>query len=132
MGIAIPYLQKLQKEGESGRKKITSDYTLVNHLNYIGSRTWYITAFTIFLHNFLQSCVCYSKSNNFCCVIGMIILTTGCIFAMWLGEKITDKGIGNGISLLIMVGIIATLPQSFCTKLLKLKSCWRRWRNDDY
>ena len=43
----------------------------------------------------------------------IILLVTGCVFAMWLGEKITDKGIGNGISLLIMVGIIATLPQSF-------------------
>ena len=46
-------------------------------------------------------------------VSSVLILVTGCIFAMWLGEKITDKGIGNGISLLIMVGIIATLPQSF-------------------
>ena len=46
-------------------------------------------------------------------VPAVIILVTGCVFAMWLGEKITDKGIGNGISLLIMIGIIATMPQSF-------------------
>ena len=47
----------------------------------------------------------------------VIILVTGCIFAMWLGEKITDKGIGNGISLLIMVGIIATLASIFCARV---------------
>ena len=50
-------------------------------------------------------------------VSSTIILVTGCVFAMWLGEKITDKGIGNGISILIMVGIIATLPLSFAQEL---------------
>lgn len=110
MGIAVPYLQKLQKEGESGRRKInqitrwlTIAICLVQAPSYLLSlgtlgvpdSAYLIDNQTVFL------------------VTSVIILVTGTIFAMWLGEKITDKGIGNGISLLIMVGIIATLPQSF-------------------
>jgi preprotein translocase subunit SecY len=109
MTIAIPYLQKLQKEGESGRKKITQitrwltiGITLVQGPGYIYN-----------LYSILPS-TAFVMADSFTFVASsVIILTTGCIFAMWLGEKITDRGIGNGISLLIMVGIIATLPQSF-------------------
>ena len=110
MGIAIPYLQKLQKEGESGRKKInqitrwlTIAICLVQAPGYLASLPTLGIPSSAFLLG--QSFTFYFSS--------VIILVTGCIFAMWLGEKITDKGIGNGISLLIMVGIIATLPQSF-------------------
>jgi preprotein translocase subunit SecY len=110
MGIAIPYLQKLQKEGESGRKKmnqitrwLTIGITLVQGPGYIYnlSRTLPGDAFLLGADSvpFLFSSV--------------IILTTGTIFAMWLGEKITDKGIGNGISLLIMAGILARMPEAF-------------------
>ena len=109
MGIAIPYLQKLQKEGESGRKKInqitrwlTIAITLVQGPGYIYN-----------LFNTLpQNAFLLGDSLSFI-ISSVIILTTGTIFAMWLGEKITDKGIGNGISLLIMVGIIANLPKAF-------------------
>ena len=110
MGLAIPYLQKLQKEGESGRRKInqitrwlTIAICLVQAPGYLVS----LPSLGIPAEAFLlgQSSVFYFSS--------IAILVTGCIFAMWLGEKITDKGIGNGISLLIMVGIIARLPQSF-------------------
>ena len=110
MGIAIPYLQKLQKDGESGRKKInqitrwlTIAITLVQGPGYI---------YNLF-QTLPQSAFSSEISQSVFVISSVIILTTGCIFAMWLGEKITDKGIGNGISLLIMVGIIATLPQSF-------------------
>jgi preprotein translocase subunit SecY len=110
MGIAIPYLQKLQSDGESGRKKInqitrwlTIGITLLQGPTYIYNlyRTLPSNAFLLGFNSFefLFSSV--------------VILTTGTIFAMWLGEKITDKGIGNGISLLIMVGILARLPQAF-------------------
>ncbi len=118
MGIAIPYLQKLQKEGESGRKKInqitrwlTIAITLVQGPGYIYNlfATLPGEAFVI-------------PSQTVFVVSSVIILTTGCIFAMWLGEKITDKGIGNGISLLIMVGIIATLPQSFVQNFISRTS----------
>ncbi|MDO6597883.1 preprotein translocase subunit SecY [Oceanihabitans sp. 2_MG-2023] len=110
MGIAIPYLQKLQKEGASGQKKITQitrwltiAICLVQAPGYLAS----LPALGIPQSAFLlgQGGLFYFSS--------VIILVTGCIFAMWLGEKITDKGIGNGISLLIMVGIIATLPKNF-------------------
>jgi preprotein translocase subunit SecY len=110
MGIAIPYLQKLQKEGASGQKKITQitrwltiAICLVQAPGYLVS----LPALGVPQEAFLlgQGGLFYFSS--------IIILVTGCIFAMWLGEKITDKGIGNGISILIMVGIIATLPQSF-------------------
>ncbi|MBP40299.1 protein translocase subunit secY/sec61 alpha [Bizionia echini] len=110
MGIAIPYLQKLQKEGASGQKKInqitrwlTIAICLVQAPGYLAS----LPALGIPQSAFLlgQGGLFYFSS--------VVILVTGCIFAMWLGEKITDKGIGNGISLLIMVGIIATLPKNF-------------------
>jgi preprotein translocase subunit SecY len=113
MGIAVPYLQKLQKEGESGRKKInqitrwlTIAITLVQGPGYI---------YNLFA-TLPDSAFLLGDSVSFV-VSSVIILTTGCIFAMWLGERITDKGIGNGISLLIMVGIIATLPQAFLQEI---------------
>ena len=114
MGIAIPYLQKLQKEGASGQKKITQitrwltiGICLVQAPGYLASVPALSGAQS------MGSLLLPGFSENIFYVSSVIILVTGCVFAMWLGEKITDKGIGNGISLLIMVGIIATLPQSF-------------------
>ncbi len=110
MGIAIPYLQKLQKDGESGRKKLnqitrwlTIGITLLQGPGYIYNLYRTIPS-SAFLLGFDSFSFLFSS---------VLILTTGTIFAMWLGEKITDKGIGNGISLLIMVGILARLPQAF-------------------
>lgn len=109
MGIAVPYLQKLQKDGESGRKKLdqitrwlTIGITLVQGPGYI------INLF----HTLPESAFMMSNQTMFI-TSSVIILTTGCIFAMWMGERITENGVGNGISLLIMVGIIARLPASF-------------------
>ena len=109
MGIAIPYLQKLQKDGESGRKKLnqitrwlTIGITLLQGPGYIYNLRQTIPQ-DAFLLGFDSFAFLFSS---------VLILTTGTIFAMWLGEKITDKGIGNGISLLIMVGILARLPQA--------------------
>ncbi len=110
MQIAVPYLQKLQKEGESGRKKInqitrwlTIGICLVQAPSYLAG----LSALGVPAEAFVvgQTAWFYISST--------FILVTGCVFAMWLGEKITDKGIGNGISILIMVGIVARLPQSF-------------------
>ncbi|WP_264520635.1 preprotein translocase subunit SecY [Flavobacterium sp. N1994] len=109
MGIAIPYLQKLQKDGESGRKKLnqitrwlTIGITLIQGPGYIYN-----------LQRVLQPGAFLLPVSSFAFLFSsVLILTTGTIFAMWLGEKITDKGIGNGISLLIMVGILARLPQA--------------------
>ena len=110
MGIAVPYLQKLQNDGESGRKKInqitrwlTILITLVQGPGYIYN-----------LYKTLPGDAFYLGAGSFPFLFSsVLILVTGTIFAMWLGEKITDKGIGNGISLLIMVGIIARMPQAF-------------------
>jgi len=115
MQIAVPYLQKLQKEGESGRKKInqitrwlTIGICLVQAPSYLAG----LPAMGVPAEAFVmgQSAMFYISS--------VIILVTGTIFAMWLGEKITDKGIGNGISILIMVGIIARLPQAFAQEFV--------------
>lgn len=110
MGIAVPYLQKLQSDGESGRKKmnqitrwLTIGITLLQGPSYIYNLYVQLPP-DAFLLGFSSFSFLFSS---------VIILVTGTIFAMWLGEKITDKGIGNGISLLIMVGIIARLPMSF-------------------
>ena len=110
MGIAVPYLQKLDKEGESGRKtknQITRWLTIGICIVQAPAYLYSLGALGV-----PDSAFLLGKGLNFI-VPSVIILVTGCVFAMWLGEKISDKGIGNGISLLIMIGIIATLPQSF-------------------
>ena len=111
MGIAIPYLQKLQKEGASGQKKITQITRWLTIGICLVQAPGYLASLDI-MFGIPQEAFLLGQGPLFF-FTGTIILVTGCIFAMWLGEKITDKGIGNGISLLIMVGIIATMPQSF-------------------
>jgi preprotein translocase subunit SecY len=109
--VAVPYFQKLQKEGESGRRQ----------MNQI---TRYLTIVVTMFQGFAY--ITYLKSIGLNPVIGsvlffqittMIILTAGTLFAMWIGEKITDNGIGQGISLLIMVGIMANLPGSILNEI---------------
>ena len=115
MSIAIPYLQKLDKEGESGRKtknQITRWLTIAICIVQAPAYLYGLGALGV-----PDSAFILGKGLNFI-VPAVIILVTGCVFAMWLGEKITDKGIGNGISLLIMIGIIATMPQSFVQEFI--------------
>ena len=115
MGVALPYLQKLQKEGESGRKtlnQITRWLTIAICVVQAPAYLFGLSALGV-----PDSAFILGKSFSFM-IPSVIILVTGTIFAMWLGEKITDKGIGNGISLLIMVGIIATLPMSFTQEVI--------------
>ncbi len=115
MGIAIPYLQKLQKEGESGRKTINQ----ITRWLTIGICILQAPTYLLGLGQFgvPDSAFVLGKGLDFM-IPSVIILVTGTVFAMWLGEKITDKGIGNGISLLIMVGIIANLPKSFAQEAI--------------
>ena len=110
MGIAVPYLQKLQKEGESGRKTINQITRWLTILICVVQAPAYL--YSLGALGVPESAFIMGKGVGFI-VPSVIILVTGCVFAMWLGEKITDRGIGNGISLLITVGIIASLPQSF-------------------
>lgn len=110
MGIAVPYLQKLQKEGESGRKKINQiTRWLTIAILIIQAPTYLISLPSLGIP---ESAFLLGTGPLFY-FSSILLLTTGTVFAMWLGEKITDKGIGNGISLLIMIGIIAIFPSSF-------------------
>jgi preprotein translocase subunit SecY len=108
MGIAVPYLQKLQKDGESGRKKINQ----ITRWLTIGITMVQGPAYITNIYQLIPSNAFYISGSMFW-LSSMVVLTAGTIFAMWLGEKITDKGIGNGISLLIMIGIIARFPEAF-------------------
>ncbi len=107
LGIAVPYFQRLQKEGESGRRKINQITRYLTVLILVFQAPAYLTN----LHYQLPDTAFGIKGTMFT-VSSVIILTAGSMFIMWLGEKITDKGIGNGISLIIMIGIIARLPQA--------------------
>ena len=106
LGFAVPYFQRLQqREGESGRKKITQItrmLTLAITLVQGGGYLAYIKS--------IPGAVPAAMPVSVFWISNIIILSMGTIFAMWLGEKITDRGIGNGISLLITIGIIASLP----------------------
>ncbi|NNC69949.1 MAG: preprotein translocase subunit SecY, partial [Flavobacteriaceae bacterium] len=114
MGIAVPYLQKLQKEGASGQKKITQiTRWLTVGILIIQAPTYIVSLPTLGIP---PSAFLLGNGPMFW-FSSIILLTAGTIFAMWLGEKITDKGIGNGISLLIMIGIIATFPSSFSQEM---------------
>ena len=109
LAVAVPYFQKMQREGESGRKKI-SMYT-----------RWLTVAILLFqapsylLHLKMQAAGALATGISWSVFLvpATIILAAGSMFILWLGERITDKGIGNGISLIIMLGIIARLPQAF-------------------
>ena len=106
LAVAVPYFQKMQREGESGRKKINM-YT-----RYLTVAILFFQAPSYLLHLKMQA-----LSTGISWTVFMfpatIILAAGSMFILWLGERITDKGVGNGISLIIMIGIIARLPQAF-------------------
>ncbi len=102
LGIAVPYFQKLQREGESGRRKINQ---ITRYLT-VGILLLQAPGYIANLH--AQAPEAFTP--GFSRIGAILILTAGTMFVMWLGEKITDKGVGNGISLIIMIGIIARLP----------------------
>ena len=107
--VAVPYFQKLQKEGDSGRKKISQITRVLTLFICMAQSAAYLTTISadaIVLNGF------------FFRISSMIMLTAGTVFCMWLGEKITDKGIGNGISMLIMIGIISRFPASIVAEAM--------------
>jgi preprotein translocase subunit SecY len=110
LGIAIPYFQKLQKEGESGRRRI-NQITRMLTIAIVGFQAGPYIASQV--PAFTQSGAMVRPDDAFWWVSTVIILITGTMFVMWLGERITEKGLGNGISLIIMIGIIANLPFAF-------------------
>ncbi len=106
MGIAVPYFQRLQREGESGRRKINQITRYLTVLILVVQAPGYLANLAA------QSGGAIVEAGWGFNITSTIILTAGTMFVMWLGERITDKGIGNGISLIIMIGIIARLPQN--------------------
>ena len=112
LGFAVPYFQRLQqKEGESGRKKLNQITRLLTVAITLVQGGAYLT--------YLKSLQAVDASipDGIFWISNIITLSTGTVFAMWLGERITDRGIGNGVSLLITVGIIASLPGAFAFEL---------------
>ena len=114
MGMMIPYFQKMQKEGESGRRKmnqwtrfLTIGVLLLQGPAYIANLYHQVPTAFVDGNSFGFGFVCYATT----------ILIAGTMFIMWLGEKITDKGIGNGISLIIMIGIVARLPHALLAEV---------------
>ena len=114
LGIAVPYFQKLQREGESGRRKM-NQYT-----RYLTILILLVQGPSYLLNLKMQAGASLSGSLDWTAFMftSTIILAAGSMFILWLGERITDKGIGNGISLIIMVGIIARLPQALFQELI--------------
>lgn len=118
LGVFVPYFRKLQMEGESGRKKmnqmtrwLTVIIICIQGPAYMAAihsqipQTAFVAVHQLGWSNFLYNLVC------------TVILMSGSIFVMWLGERITDRGIGNGISIIIMVGIVARLPYSLFAEI---------------
>ncbi len=108
LGIVFPYFQKLQREGESGRRKMNQFTRILTIFILVLQAPTYL----VNLHAQLPASA-FIMSGLFFQVSSVIILTAGTMFVMWLGERITDKGIGNGISLIIMIGIVARMPANF-------------------
>ncbi len=104
MTVAVPYFQKLQKEGESGRKKINQITRVLTIAITSAQGFSYVVA--------AIPDAAIVDSTFFWRISSVILLVAGTMFCMWIGEKITDKGIGNGISMLIMIGIISRFPGS--------------------
>ena len=113
LAVAVPYFQKMQREGESGRKKINWYTRVLTVAILLFQAPSYLINLKMQSANALASGVSWTLFM----ISATIILAAGSMFVLWLGERITDKGIGNGISLIIMIGIIARLPQAFIQEL---------------
>ena len=113
LAVAVPYFQKMQREGESGRKKI-SMYT-----RYLTVAILLFQAPSYLLNLKMQASQALATGVSWTAFMfpATIILAAGSMFILWLGERITDKGIGNGVSMIIMIGIIARFPQSWGEEL---------------
>jgi len=107
--IAVPYFQRLQKEGESGRNKMNQITRWLTVVILIFQGPAFLTNLHMTLANTPEAFVLHGRMFD---ISSTIIMLAGSMFVLWLGEKITDRGIGNGVSLIIMIGIIARLPQS--------------------
>ena len=115
MTVLVPRFQKMQKEGDSGRKKInqyTRYLTVAVTILQASAYVKYLEGMTAQTGGLMAG---FTPANFWLSTV--VVLTAGTLFVMWMGEKITDKGLGNGTSLIIMIGILARLPQSFLQEL---------------
>ena len=113
LAVAVPYFQKMQREGESGRKKINW-YT---RLLTVGILIFQAPSYLLNLKAQAGQALASGVNWSIFIICSSVILAAGSMFILWLGERITDKGVGNGISMIIMIGIIARLPQAFVQDL---------------
>jgi preprotein translocase subunit SecY len=114
LGMAVPFFQKLQREGESGRRKINQYTRYMTLLVLVLQAPAYLANLSV-----QMSYVGASLPAGFWFkVSSVLILTAGSMFTLWIGERITDKGIGNGISFIILIGIIARLPQALAQEFI--------------
>lgn len=119
MTVLVPQFQKLQKEGESGRKKINQ---WTRYLT-VAVTAVQASAYVKYLEEMTRNTGGIAESyTGLFWISTVVILTAGTLFVMWMGEKITDKGLGNGTSLIIMIGILARLPQAFGQELVDKSS----------
>lgn len=105
--IAVPYFQRMQKEGESGRRKMNQITRFLTVIILVFQGMAYLTNLKMQL-----PADAFVMAPTLFRIISILVLCAGSMFVLWIGEKITDKGIGNGVSIIIMIGIIARLPQS--------------------
>jgi len=108
LGMAVPVVQKLQKEGESGRKKINQYTRYLTIVICLFQAPAYVSQFAL---------AGVADPSILWWIQTLMILTAGTMFVTWLGERITDRGLGNGISLIITIGIVANLPGAFLQEL---------------
>ena len=113
LAVAVPYFQKMQREGESGRKKINW-YT---RLLTVGILIFQAPSYLLNLKAQAGQALASGVNWSIFIICSSVILAAGSMFILWLGERITDKGVGNGISMIILIGIIARLPQAFVQEL---------------
>ncbi|SVC79847.1 uncharacterized protein METZ01_LOCUS332701, partial [marine metagenome] len=120
LSAVIPYFQRLQKEGEEGRKKIIQltryGTVMIASLQSVGMTVFLTTA------NAPSGAPVVPSPNFIFYFVAILTMVTGVIFVMWLGEQISDHGIGNGISLIIMVGIIANAPSVFRSQFIQIQN----------
>jgi preprotein translocase subunit SecY len=117
LGAVIPYFQKLQREGEEGRKKITQ-YTRYGTVFLAAAQSYGVSYFLETIRGPATGLMAVPDPGIVFTLETMLTITTGTIFIMWLGEQITERGIGNGISLIIFIGIIAELPKAIHSEYL--------------
>ncbi len=113
MTVLVPKFQKMQKEGDSGRKKINQMTRYLTVAVTIVQASAYVT----YLKQTSGTAIMAGFTGTYFWLTTVVVLTAGTLFVMWMGEKITDKGLGNGTSLIIMIGILARLPQAFTQEL---------------